>query len=180
MTIVAYVNGARKTAAIHINVACGQIPNDSIASSSAVRKGMTKALQNSNIDSSTSKRVERGGYIYRFNDSGIMFVVDVPSDTQNVCEYNIMLPPPTIAGATPIAHWHTHPCDPGHDRMPSGVCPHDMAGGGIIESRPTPGKDYPGDSESYIWDKRFIYRTYPLSRDKFDRYPRVTATCTSY
>jgi len=179
MTIVAYVNGKRQTGSIHVNVACGQISDDSIANSAALRTQMARALINSGINGSVSSRIEHGGFIYQDETTGLIFMLDVPSPGQNLCEY----PMPalvTVPGATALAHWHDHPFDPKNEQMPPGLCPHDMTGGGYFESRPTPDSDFPTDGyPAYVVDKNKLYRTHD-DRRTYDTYNRVSGSCHRY
>jgi hypothetical protein len=84
---------------------------DPVADSREARQGLMNELAASrqNADSVTGRgRVERSGYVMQRTADNSVFIAFVPPLSATDCG-NTTGPVPSIAGAVPIAYWHTHP-----------------------------------------------------------------------
>jgi hypothetical protein len=80
---------------------------DDLMDDPEVRRGLRQELALSGVGNLPSTaRKERAGWIYR-RENGSHFVVNTPDLNATAC-FVAFRPPPSIAGATPVALYHTH------------------------------------------------------------------------
>ena len=184
MTYVFEVNGRQESHSVHINAVCAPVHDSlGIADDARVRHQFAIALTASGVGGDVSSRVEHGGYIYTDPSDGRSTLEDIPSASQNLCEYKEVRPAPSGPPNTSITgRWHTHPYDPTTEVIPSGLCPHAMQGG-----HPYPGPS-PNDENmskadgypSYIVDEKQMYLSWGPGDSRNRSYSRVVGACHRY
>lgn len=81
-----------------------------VLSDAGLRRDLLRELELSRPNPNGIGRVERGGWIYRRDDGSYFALYVDPSSPPSDCGFTIGSPPP-IAGAQPVAPWHTHPSE---------------------------------------------------------------------